>query len=589
MFPYSFGVKSRYDTYETVGREYKAPGMLQGVQNGTKAANPKKWSQFVNTLPPTSGGAVLIQALRLIHDNDHSSKYPAAELDAAEVIEKLHNGREQGMPCVIGWTPFLGDGLGAQIARAIEHNISGTILGCITKCAPTTTLFATSAVFAHQPDGATVYCHVTNRPLKSAAHAITELEREYVSITPFSLEHKKKNTSLRNAVERLPQSYTDSLACSRIPNFSDQVAEIAPCVSPKDYGRDVHAYLSSTSGTGLDINKLVDAVLQLPPKQRERATTSVRDAFNVLRSTRQSNAKHRQDHCGSGPRFPASHDADAIVVAVHIRTGDHFKTEAVKLEICFLHWMLALFRKHLPEKKVRIHIHTETSKHAPDKDGQFVEFSDLLVFPTPPPPHPPQQQQEHQYDNRNSEEEESWQEMLVLPSWCGASSLSSSPPSAPPAAAPRFIGRLNMIGEYPAVENVVLHPNGNPLGSILCIADADVIVEGTSSSFVNIAKLLSLAVKARPHITNESHKGNLRHRSEHVQLAMGPESHLEYSAVEKSWWYGPNHTSPDYNTAKECPELNTDANAFLHQFSASQKDIRTSILRNHLTRSGKGT
>eukprot|EP00729_Bicosta_minor_P004328 gene4328-30698_t len=568
MFPYSFGVKTRYDTNKVVDSEYKSPGMPQGVHSRAKATHPKVWAQFVQGLPPASGGAVLIQALRVMHETARSPMKPVPKVDAAEVLAKLHQGRAQGLPCVIGWTPFMGDGLGAQLARAIEHNISGTILGCITKCAPIPTLFAETAVFSHQPDGATLYCHITGRPLKAASKVIKELKTKYISVDASSPEHqlKAEERRLGSVVNQLPQSYVNSLACARIPHFSEQVAEIAPCISPQDYGRGVHAYLTRTTGTGLAINKLVDAVLELPPEQRVAATARVEDAFNVLRSTRQNNAVSRQAQCGSGPAFPASHDAAAIVVAVHIRAGDHFKTKPVKLEICFLHWMLAMFRKHLPQKKVRVHVHTETSEPVPNADGQFAELSDFLTFP----PSTPSQLRPKISEGQSS-----------LPSWCGASARPfSSPPTAEGAVhtvSDRFVGRLNAIGGYPSTENVVLHPNGNPLESILCIADADVILEGTSSSFVNIAKLLSRAVKVRPHDPNELHEGNLRHRTERMmQLVLGLQPHLEFSAVEKAWWYGPNHTSPDFNTAKACPELNMNASTFVRHFLAAQREIHAS-------------
>jgi hypothetical protein len=420
----------------------------------------------INKRPREAGDRVLLSALQTLRDtsskqnqlNNLTVHGVAKVFDAARFMKRLYSARHEGKPCTVVSRSRVFDGLGAQISRRLLDNMTATILGCDIKCHPIQNSIKTSALYSNQADGSMLYCHRLAR------------------VSDFALKLSKgvadDNATLANTSER-PKHLLDGLKCSRIPNFHAQIASIVPCTAGFNSKSGKVAQLSLSPVA----HELADRFLNLPGSQKKLATDNLQNAFASTRSAHREGAKSRQKTCGYVDGFQ-THDATTVIVAVHIRTGDNFVKDLIKTEICFVHWVVGVLESHIAAhpKKVHVHLYIELSKPSPDQNGQFEELSDLFVV------HPNQQPDAAMATSMPGPKQSS-------PPWCGVPST-------------RIVGRLSGIpspmGSYAPIDNVVLHHNGNALDDIMCLADADVLISGTPSSFVNIAATLSSGLLIYP-------------------------------------------------------------------------------------------
>jgi hypothetical protein len=335
----------------------------------------------------------------------------------------------------------------------------------------------------------------------------------------------------------MPVAYTKKLRCFRIPNFTSQVAKIAPCTSSAILGLSPHFHIKDNVA-----QDLVELALRLPPNRRESASAAVGAAIANLRMAHRKSATNRKDSCG------LANNSSDIVVAVHIRAGDHINTDKVKEEICFVHWVVNMLEIHIVtgDQQVQVHVYTELPNPNPDQNDHFDQFSGLLSFPRSGSAQPMQTREEAARARAQSG-----------PPWCGA--------SRPQALVGRLSGAQTADGSFGPLQNVVVHHDGNPLDDIMCLADADVLVSGTPSSFVDVAGALLSGLRVRPAASPEiSTDSGLRARFR-VLL----ESSVGVAGGVLHYQTKPN-TKAGYGATPQCPSFDNDPQEFIDKYLAAK-------------------
>ena len=394
--------------------------------------------------------------------------------------------------CVMG-THFGGsDGIGMDVERTLMGNVIGTLLGCAIKCAPILSRIRHSVVYAHHLDGSTTYCHHAGK----SDLAEKKLEKEAIeNYTKSASSYTRRKGHASSELPLLPYFWLVNMRCYHISQFQRRLNNIVPCWSAEVATGLPHATMSDPPSLEAKhdvLTKLFELprspqnqvlwdervaaaralVLKTRAQQRRRKETGGRAAcfFAPPRAPAPSPAPHPGATAGAG-----NAGGGVLTIAVHIRNGDIAMHAMTRLQLCFVRRVCGVLQSK--GFRTQVHIYSETHRATPTAGGTFPEFGDMLVFEPLP--------------NGTS-----------TPPWCGDGSYHHSLARLRGLPASHSRGSERGRGSAEGRDSSALHGvrvtlNGNPLDDIVCMADAEILISGTSSSFSGVSASMSSGLKLR--------------------------------------------------------------------------------------------
>ena len=504
--------------------------------------------------------------------------------------------------CVMGTRYGGSDGIGMNIERTIIGDVLGTLVGCPTKCAPILGRIRHSVVYAHHSDGTTTYCHHAGKSdlveKKLEMKAIEEYTKTFAS-NKRQVRHKGKPRggavaecasivkakSCRNAAgcewkfleggnetraewrcrgfkgPTLPEFWQENMRCYNISHFQKRLSTIVPCWSAEvATGLPEATIFPPRSLDGK--HDVLTKLFEIPRSARNQVTWNKRvaEARGLIMGVRQQqkslgigNGGHPE--CTFAPPNPppdargggTGSAAGVLTIAVHIRNGDIAMPAMTRLQLCLVRRVCGVL--HSKGFRTQVHVYSETHRASPTAAGTFPEFGDMLTFKPRP-------------------------NGTATPPWCGnggyhhslarlrglpvMTATTNRSNRGSDSAESRFSSALNGV-------RVTL--NGNPLGDIMCMADAEILISGISSSFSGVSAALSSGLKLRFSGNKYRHSG--RELREMLWKLIPEDVHLEYDYPQECYDNDSGELSEickgedeDWGT---CPPMHFDETSFVRE------------------------